>query len=142
MMELGLGGLFLTAFLAATLLPLGAETLLVAMALGEWSTPALWGVATLGNTLGGLTGYGLGRLGDPRWITRLLRMQPAQAARRLAWVERHGAWAALLCWLPVVGDPLTLALGLARAPWLPVTLLMGLGKAARYGVLLVIVRGL
>lgn len=133
---LGLPGLFLASFLAATVLPLSSEALLAAMAMGPWSWTALWATASLGNTLGGLSSYGLGRLGE---LQRLARWTGADPAKAMAWAERmrpFGAWAALLCWLPVVGDPIAIALGLLRTdPWVT-ALLMFIGKAARYAVLL------
>ncbi|MFT3884810.1 MAG: YqaA family protein [Flavobacteriales bacterium] len=138
--DLGLPGIFLASFLAATLLPLSSEVLLAAMALGPWSTAALWATASAGNTLGGLTNYGIGRWVPHDRLLKWTRMDPAKAARWERAVQRHGAWCALLCWLPVVGDPLALALGLFRAkPW-PVAVLMFIGKAARYAVVLAVLR--
>jgi membrane protein YqaA with SNARE-associated domain len=139
-LEFGLIGLFAASFLAATVLPFSSEALLAAMALGPWSTIALWAAASTGNTLGGMSSYGLGRLGDPARIARWLRTDPAKAMRWQARMERYGAWGALLTWLPVVGDPIAIALGLGRAKALPVLVLMFMGKAARYVVLLAILR--
>lgn len=139
--EWGLWGLFMASFLAATVLPFSSEAVLAAMTLGPWSGAALWTVASLGNWLGGMSSYGLGRLGDLDRILRWLRTDPAKARRMQAWVDRYGFWAALLAWLPVVGDPLALALGLGKARVVPVAVLMFIGKAARYGVVLALLRG-
>ena len=136
----GLWGLFFASFLAATILPFSSEAILGAMTLGPWSTSTLWIVASLGNWLGGMSSYGLGRLGDLDRIARWLRTDPQKAQRMHRWVERQGYWAALLTWLPIVGDPLAIALGLGKAPVVPVTLLMFIGKAARYAVVLWILR--
>lgn len=138
---LGLPGLFLAAFLAATILPFSSELLLGAMALGDWSTASLLLVASTGNTLGGLTNYGLGRWIPEERTFRWLRIGPEKAERWHAFVRRRGAWAALLCWLPVVGDPLAVVMGLFRAPFLPSAILMFAGKFARYAVVLVLIRG-
>jgi len=139
--DLGLPGLFLASFLAATLLPLSSEVLLAAMALGPWSSFALWATASVGNTLGGLTNYGIGRWVPYDRLIKWTRLDPAKAARWERSVERYGVWCALLCWLPVVGDPLALALGLFRArPW-SVALLMFVGKAVRYAIVLAALRG-
>lgn len=138
--ELGLWGLFMAAFLAATVLPFSSEAVLAAATLGPWSTGTLLLVASLGNTLGGMSSYGLGRLGDMDRIARWLRTDPAKALRWQQRIERYGAWAALLTWLPVVGDPMAIALGLGRArPW-PVLILMFLAKTTRYWVLLAMLR--
>lgn len=139
-MEFGLFGLFAASFLAATVLPFSSEVLLAAMAMGPWTTLSLWAVASVGNTLGGMSSYGLGRMGDVDRIARWLRMDPGKPQRWQARMERYGAWAALLTWLPVIGDPLAVALGLGRSPALPVLILMLVGKALRYAVVLFLLR--
>jgi len=139
---LGLPGLFLAAFLAATILPFSSEALLAAMALGDWPSPSLLLVASIGNTLGGVTNYGLGRWIPEEKAIRWFRMDPTKAERWHVFVRRRGVWAALLCWLPFVGDPIAIALGLFRAPLLPTAVLMFIGKAARYAVVIAFARGL
>lgn len=122
--------LFAGSFLAATLLPGGSEALLYALLAQH---PAMYvaalAAATAGNTLGGMTSYGIGRV------------LPAQArtasaggagARALAYARRYGSPALLGAWIPFVGDPLCLAAGWLRLPWLPVLLYMAAGKLARY----------
>lgn len=137
---LGLLGLFLGSFLAATILPLSSEALLLAFCAGPWSAAALLAMASLGNWLGGMSSYGLGRLGDPERIARWLRVDPAKAVRWQERVGKYGYWAALLCWAPIIGDPIAIALGLGKArPW-PTALLMLAGKAARYAVLIALAR--
>jgi membrane protein YqaA with SNARE-associated domain len=135
-MAWGLPGLFLASFLAATVLPFSSEAVLLAMAVAGADALTLFGVATLGNSLGGLTNYGIGRwLPSDRFI-RWARIDASKAQRWMALVQRRGTWTALLCWLPVIGDPIAIALGVCRAP-LPLTaLFMVIGKAARYAVLL------
>lgn len=139
-LELGLAGLFLASFLAATVVPFSSEAVLAAATLGPWPTWELLLVASLGNTLGGMSSYAIGRLGDLERIARWLRTDPAKALRWQQRIQHHGAWAALLTWLPVVGDVIAIALGLARARTLPVAFLMFLGKAARYWVVLAVLR--
>ncbi|MBL0127216.1 MAG: DedA family protein [Flavobacteriales bacterium] len=134
--DLGLWGLFLASFLAATILPFSSEAVLVAFTLGSWPLGTLWLVASLGNWLGGMSSYGVGRLGNLERITKWLRTNPEKALKWQARTERFGAWAALLCWLPVIGDPIAIAMGLGRSRVIPTALLMFLGKAARYAVLL------
>jgi membrane protein YqaA with SNARE-associated domain len=122
---LGLLGLFASSFLSATLLPGNSEVVFVALlhhepAL-EW--PAL-AIATLGNTLGGLTSYAVGRL-VPR----------PQHGRALAWLERYGPPALLLSWLPIVGDALCVASGWLRQNAAYATVFIATGKFARYWAL-------
>lgn len=134
--EWGLVGVFMASFLAATVLPFSSEAVVLAMAALGGSLLPLFVVATAGNTLGGLLNYTIGRWLPADRVMRWLRIDVLQADRWRAMVQKRGAWAALLCWLPVVGDPIAIALGLFGAPLLPSAVLMLVGKAARYAVLL------
>jgi len=127
--ELGLGGLFLSSFLAATLLPGGSEAVFLGvLALHpEWRWSALF-LATLGNTLGGLVSYGMS-LYLPE--SALKKLNP----RYLSLARRWGAPVLVLAWLPLAGDLFCVAAGWLRLPWLPCTLWMGAGKLARYAAL-------
>ena len=91
-------------------------------------------VATLGNTIGGMTCYLLGRLCKWSWIEKWLKVKEETLAKAHEKVEKYGSLAALLAWLPVVGDPIAIALGLMRTRVLPTTVLMFLGKGLRYMV--------
>lgn len=112
------------------------------MAFGSWSGSTLLVVASLGNWLGGLSTFGLGWLGNPASIARWLRMDPGKAVRWQAMIQRRGAWLALLCWVPVIGDPIALALGIYKANPLLVAVFMLIGKAARYAVVIAVLRGM
>ena len=133
--EAGLAGLFLASFLAATQLPGGSEAVLAAVILAhpEQVIPAL-ALATLGNTLGGMSTYALGRLLPQRVMRGDIQADGAgdTALRQLDTLRRHGAPALLLAWAPVIGDALCAAAGWLRLPWLPCLLWMALGKGARY----------
>jgi membrane protein YqaA with SNARE-associated domain len=135
----GLWGLFLACFLAATIVPFSSEAMLAAATFGPWSNGTLILVASLGNWLGGLTTYLLGRLGSAP-LMRRLRLDPSTADRWQGPVRRHGSWLALLCWAPIVGDVIALALGLFRVHAAPVALLMLAGKAARYALVIAALR--
>jgi membrane protein YqaA with SNARE-associated domain len=124
--EAGLLGLFLSSFLAATLLPGGSEVVLFALVkLHPEQAGAALLLATLGNTLGGMTTYGMARLLPARNLPE-----------KSAVVVRHGAPILILAWAPIVGDALCAAAGWLRLPWLQCMLWMALGKGLRYGVVL------
>lgn len=129
--------MFSGAFLAATLLPGGSEVLLVAL-LNDASTmwPELLLMATLGNTLGALTSYGLGRAGRLAKNPQDIQSKSHQTA--LVWVERYGIWSLLLSWLPLVGDVLCLLAGWLKWPLVASTLLIFVGKILRYSVIVFI----
>ncbi|OMG51723.1 hypothetical protein BJN45_17095 [Azonexus hydrophilus] len=123
--EQGLAGLFLSSFLAATLLPGGSEAVLWGFLKmhPEQASTALW-LATLGNTAGGMTSWACGRF-LPRW-------QRLDQLPQMHHLQRWGSPALLFSWLPLVGDALCLAAGWLRLHWLPCCLFMALGKFARY----------
>ncbi|GGP80972.1 membrane protein [Shewanella ulleungensis] len=129
--------MFSGAFLAATLLPGGSEVLLVAL-LND--VPVMWPellvVATLGNTLGAITSYGLGRVGRLAKNPQDLHSKSHQTA--LMWVERYGIWALLLSWLPIIGDVLCVLAGWLKWPLMASTLLIFIGKILRYSVIVFI----
>ncbi|AJP47439.1 membrane protein [Rugosibacter aromaticivorans] len=128
-LQFGLAGLFIAAFLSATVLPGGSELALLALIkLHPEQTEAAFVLATIGNTLGGMTTY---------WMARALpEPHEPHSLQRLALARRWGAPVLLLAWAPVIGDALCAAAGWLRLPWLPGALWMALGKAARYGVVI------
>ncbi|MFC3024781.1 YqaA family protein [Vibrio zhugei] len=119
--------LFLSAFVSATLIPMGSEAVFL-MTLSETSLSSLTviTVASLGNTLGGVTNYVLGR-----YLPMGRRFQHSER-RALDRLQQYGAWILLLSWLPVVGDPLCVAAGWVRiSPYLAIIMML-IGKTARY----------
>lgn len=122
--EASLASLFTASFLASTLIPISSEAALFAVLKlhADLAWPAL-AVATLGNTLGGLTTYLIGRyLGSKKPLTQLAR------------VRRYGSPLLALAWLPLVGDGLCLAAGWIRLDWIAVALWSAAGRFARYWV--------
>ena len=133
--QLGLLALFGSSFLASTLLPGGSEASLLYAAHQELaSTPVLWSIATLGNTLGGLSNWLIGWWLRRRFPSRRLAGRRQQKALR--GIGRYGSPLLLLSWLPVIGDPLCLAAGWAGVRLLPAGLFIALGKGLRYAALL------
>ncbi len=133
----GYGLLFVTAFGAASLLPLYSEPLLVGMALLEGYSPFwLWLAASVGNTLGAVLNWWLARYclhwRDRRWFP-ISRRQIEIGSR---WFRRYGVWTLLLAWAPVGGDAITFVAGLMRVRLGLFLLLVGVGKAGRYAVVL------
>ncbi len=131
-------GLFVSAFISSTLFPGGSEAVLLYMATQQdyaWSQ--LWWIASVGNALGGMTSWLLGFWVASRYPAQAL-IKPGHQ-RALAWIQHWGSPVLLLSWLPVVGDPLCLVAGWLRMHWLVCALMILVGKAARYGVLLYIV---
>ena len=130
--QLGLFGLFLGCMLSATVVPFASEALLAGallMGYGKWAVTL---VATLGNTTGGMISYLMGWLCKWEWLEKYFRGKREKLERMRDRVAKYGAWAALLTWLPFVGDLIAIAMGLMRVnPWWTL-LLMFIGKLARY----------
>jgi len=127
--EASLWALFASSFLAATLLPGGSEAVLfgVLKLHPEQALPAL-GVASLGNTLGGMSSYLIGRI-----------LPQKKDLPGLPALQKYGASALLLSWVPILGDPLCVAAGWLRLnPWLSL-LFIALGKLARYAAIVAFV---
>ena len=123
---LSLASLFASSFLSATLLPGNSEVVLVAMLLSGVSQPWLLVViATMGNSLGGLTNVILLRFFP-------LREKSRWQEKAVGWLKRYGAATLLLSWMPVIGDLLCLLAGWMRISWGPVLFFLCLGKALRY----------
>lgn len=128
--------LFFSGFIAATLFPASSEVLLLALQAQGYSLLWLFIAATAGNTLGSCVNWYLGtRVLDfqhKRWFP----VSPAALSRAQQQFQRYGSWSLLLAWLPVVGDPLTLVAGVLKVRFSLFLLLVLLGKAARYALLL------
>ena len=127
LLDLGYFGLFIGSFLASTVVPFSADVLLVGMLVAGGSPWAVITIATTGNFLGGLTSYGIGRMGKWEWIEKL-GAKPESIAKHKAKIDKYGAWVALLSWVPFIGDVLAIALGFFRVKFVPSALFMLLGK--------------
>ncbi len=124
---------FAASFLAATVLPLYSEAVLaVQLARGHHSWGGLIAAAAIGNVLGSVVNYGLGRwlrqYQDARWFP----FKAPQMARAEAFFHRYGTWTLLLAWVPIVGDPLTFVAGTLNTRFLLFLSLVAIGKTARY----------
>lgn len=132
LIEYGYLGVFIAAFLAATILPFSSEVVLsgVLLAGANYWQVILW--ATAGNFLGGMSCYWLGTLGKQEWIVKYLKMDPAKLQKWTEWLQGKGSWMAFFVFLPGVGDFFAVALGLLRANVWSVAFFMLLGKFLRY----------
>lgn len=135
-------GLFLTAFVAATILPMQSEAVLVGLLLTDRPPWLLVTVASAGNVLGSvvnwLLGRGIERFRDRKWFPA----SGAGLARAQRWYGRFGKWSLLLSWVPIIGDPLTVVAGVLREPFPMFLLLVTVAKVGRYLVLVAAVSGL
>jgi membrane protein YqaA with SNARE-associated domain len=129
--ELGYLGLFITCFLAATILPIASEVFLITMLAAKYDPLSCLFIASAGNTLGSYLNFGIGYIGNPEWLKKL-RVKQKTIESWKASIQKYGAWLALLSWLPIVGDIIGIALGFFRANIFWSFIFMAIGKFIRY----------
>ena len=130
-----LGGLFLAAFGAATILPFQSEVVFVGLQIG--TLVPVWllvVVASIGNVLGAVVNYALGLGIEHYRHRRWFPVTEAQLARAQDWYVRWGVWTLLLSWAPL-GDAFTVIAGIMRTPLWLFLLLVTVAKTGRYMVL-------
>jgi membrane protein YqaA with SNARE-associated domain len=138
--KFGLSTVFTVAFISATLLPLGSEP--VVFGLVELNPSLFWpaiGVATLGNTLGGMVTWAMG-LASHKVLDKF--NHSSHHLRAIDWLQRLGPKACLLSWLPIVGDPLCAVAGWLKMPFWPCVMYMAIGKFLRYLTMTSVLLGL
>jgi membrane protein YqaA with SNARE-associated domain len=136
--EIGLVGLFIAAFLSATIIPFSSELLFLAFLSSGFPLLSCVIVASAGNTLGGMSSYGLGRLGNHEKILKYAGVSSNSTRPWDGAAKRYGSVLALLCWTPIFGDIIAVSLGLFKTPFVPVLGFMTVGKTARYAVIAII----
>lgn len=130
------GGLLLSALLAATILPMQSEAVLVGLILAG-QHPVVWllAVASFGNVLGSVVNWVLGRFIERFAGRSWFPASPAALARARRGYAKWGRWSLLLSWMPIIGDPITVVAGMLREPLWRFLLLVSLAKTGRYLVL-------
>lgn len=130
--KLGLLGLFIGTFLAATVFPFSSDALYIGALVAGIKPAAVLIVGTLGNWLGGVTTYFLGRLAKWEWVEKHFNVKPQTLEKHHLFIEKYGVWVALLTWVPFVGDVIAIALGFYKSPAVWSLLLMLVGKFGRF----------
>lgn len=134
-------GLFISAFVAGSILPFSSEVVLtVLVQMGADPTVCLLS-ASVGNTAGGLVCYGLGYLGNMEWIERWLKIDKQKMDKVSGFVKRYGAAMGLFGVLPWVGEVIIVLLGLMRANVYITTFTMFIGKFIRYLLIILALQG-
>ena len=132
--EVGLLGLFIGTFLAATVLPFSSDALYIAALAAGTPPAATLVVGTLGNWLGGVTTYYVGRLGRWEWIEKWFKVKPETLEKQKRYIDKYGVWMALISWVPIIGDVVAIALGFYKSPAVWTIFLLLVGKFARFAV--------
>ena len=125
--------LFAISFLAATILPFSSELTLAGLMLkSNYDNLLLLIVVSLGNVLGSVINWVLGfysrNLSTKKWFP----FKDEQMEKSSIWFNKFGRWSLLFAWVPIIGDPLTLAAGLLRVKFIEFLILVTIGKVSRY----------
>ena len=129
-------GLFISAMLAGSIIPFSSELVLVTLVKLGLNPTACILAATLGNTVGGMTCYYMGRLGKISWIEKYFKVKKEKIDKMVTFLQGKGALMAFFTFLPAIGEVVAIALGFMRSnTWLTVTS-MFIGKLLRYILLL------
>ncbi|MDW3208199.1 MAG: YqaA family protein [Alphaproteobacteria bacterium] len=127
------GGLFLLSFLAATIFPAQSEIGLAALILSQdYTLLLLIAVASVGNTLGSVVNWALGRGVERFRHKRWFPARQEQLDRAIRWYHKYGRWSLLMSWAPFIGDPLTVVAGILKEPLISFIVLVAIAKTVRY----------
>ena len=125
--------LFIISFLAATILPFSSElTLAGLIATSSYNNLSLLIVASLGNVLGSVVNWALGFYSRNLTTKKWFPFKDNQIENSSKWFRKFGKWSLLFAWVPIIGDPLTLAAGLLRVKFTEFLILVSIGKVFRY----------
>ena len=135
LLSYGYMGMWVAAFLAASILPFSSEAVMVVLQAAGLDPIFLIVYGTIGNVLGSMFNYTIGRLGKMEWIEKYLHVKKEDLDKAHRFMAGRGAWMGLLSVIPVVGDVITVALGLMRANVVIVVISVTISKLLRYVLL-------
>ena len=142
LVQYGYTGMGVAAFLAGSFIPFSSEVILTGLFASGLHLWPLIVAATVGNVLGGLFNYSIGRMCNEGWVYRLFRVKEEKLDRSKKQIRTHGAWMGLLAWIPFLGSVITVALGLLRVNLWYSTFTVALGKTVRYILLALLLQGI
>jgi len=125
-------GLFFASFLAATILPFSSEVVLGVLLSHDFSPYVMVFVATTGNVLGSAVNYGLGILGSQILLNKLFGISSLEIEKAETRFKKYGIFSLLFAWVPIIGDPLTVAAGILKINFTVFLILVTIGKFLRY----------
>ncbi|WP_449035179.1 YqaA family protein [Prevotella sp.] len=136
LIDYGYWGMFLSAFLAGSVLPFSSEAVMLGLLAAGVDPVPLLIYGSIGNVMGGMVNYGLGRLGKLEWLKKYFHLKQSSLDRAYKFMGGHGAWMGFFAFLPILGSAITVVLGLTRAN-LPLSVFsITLGKVIRYALLI------
>lgn len=134
----GYWGMTIAAFLAGSVFPFSSEAVMVSLQLAGLEPWPLFLSASVGNVAGSMFNYYVGTLGRLEWIEKYLHIRREKVLSAQAWMENWGVWMGTLCFLPIIGSALSVALGYMRANPYKSFIAISIGKTTRYAVLILV----
>ena len=132
LVQYGYTGMGVAAFLAGSFIPFSSEVILTGLYASGLHLGPLIVAATIGNVLGGVFNYCIGRMCNEGWVYRLLRVKEDKLEHTKQQIRTHGAWMGLLAWVPILGSAITIALGVLRVNFATSLCAIAIGKFLRY----------
>lgn len=132
----GYWGMLLAAFLAGSFFPFSSEAVMLGLMAAGLDPWVLMVYGTIGNVLGSVVNYSIGRLGRQEWFEKYLHVSPQSMDRARRFMRGHGAWMGFFAFVPLLGSAITILLGLMRANLVITFIAITLGKIFRYAVLI------
>lgn len=136
LLSYGYWGMLLAAFLAGSFFPFSSEAVMVGLLAAGLDPLGLVVYGSVGNILGSMFNYGVGRLGKLEWIERYLHVKKESLDSAQRFMAGRGAWMGFFAFLPILGSAITIVLGLTRANLIISILSISLGKVLRYVLLM------
>ena len=136
LIDYGYWGMLLAAFLAGSFFPFSSEAVMIALLAAGLQPWPLVAYGTVGNVLGSVVNYGIGRMGHTEWIERYLHVSEERMEQAQRFMRGRGAWMGFFAFLPVLGSAITIALGLMRANPIITFISITIGKLLRYVILI------
>lgn len=130
--SLGLLGLFIGTFLAATILPFSSDALYIAVLAATKDPIGCLAIGTVGNWLGSVVTYWMGWIGKWEWIEKWFKVKRETLEKQKIKIDKYGVWLALLAWVPFIGDVIAIALGFYKTRPAATMVLLLVGKFARF----------
>lgn len=132
LIQYGSFGMFIASFIAGSVFPFSSEAIMLAMLAAGVEPIELTVFATVGNVLGSMFNYSVGRMGRLDWIEKYLHVKKDKLDKAQRFMGGHGAWMGFFTFLPILGSAISILLGLMRANLFITVISITLGKALRY----------
>lgn len=135
LIDWGYWGMLAAAFLAGSFFPFSSEAVMAGLQTAGLEPLPLVIYGSIGNVLGSMFNYGVGRMGKMEWIEKYLHVKKKSLDKAERFMAGRGAWMGFFAFLPLLGSAITIVLGLTRANIVISVISITIGKVLRYVLL-------